>query len=728
MNRYRKMQAITSNDSYSHAVSKKWLLISTVLSCMVAGDAFSQETERKASAKLPELEVVGSPAPEQHRLEDAKPEIKVTREQFEGTPASFRVKDVIKRMPGVFTGGAPGEDKDVRLRGLDKEFTRVEFDGVQLPDGGEKRELNIDRIPNSLVDEVKIIRNSVAEYEADGIAGRVHIETRPIPLEEQIEAEFAVGNEGSLGTEGKLGSFTYGNRFNDKFGLQGTVSYFNDPLVKTKQVYRSNGIIKETESEDKPTEYINAFWDAGVFYDEGEIHIKPIYLRDDETKEKLKSKFNGAGAFDKYESEDESKIKETAGLGFGFKHRFSESDKLDLDVGYYHTTEDKDKIKKTLDASFVEDASKRENEIEDKTDKFWQLDAKMTHDWNAGFDNKFKYGTKLRFRDRERSKEVFKNGVPQSEDPKFDYQISEDYYAVFIQNEAELTEKLTILPGLRAEYVDRSTQDGSGSQGGDEFLDVLPSVSANYRLNENLAFNIAGSRVVNRPKFDELSPFENTNPADKIIIGNPNLDPARAWAFDAGFDYVRDYTFFGFNAFYRDIKDVIESRPTGEIIGGKTVEQVQNVGNGYLRGIELEQRVDLAVFNKPVLDQFSLTFNESFIDSEVQNADGSKTPFKEQPDFIGNIILDWKHPTSGTSASIAGNYVSKIDVVPGTLDGRESEFFVDARIAQEISPGVEIYLLAENLTDEGRTKSNQNGETEFEETGRYFYVGTSFKF
>jgi hypothetical protein len=111
----------------------------------------------------------------------------------------------------------------------------------------------------------------------------------------------------------------------------------------------------------------------------------------------------------------------------------------------------------------------------------------------------------------------------------------------------------------------------------------------------------------------------------------------------------------------------------------------------------------------------------------VENADGTKTPFKEQPDFIGNLIVDWHHPAAGTTISLAINYVEEIK--PSSIhDGRDSETFVDIRVSQPLSDEWSVYLLGANLTDEHRTKLKPNGEIEREETDPTLWVGLEGRF
>ncbi len=706
-----------------HAPFKRHLL---AVSILLAGVSLPVLAEEAAVEELPQLDVVGESTPEEHRIKDITPQVKNYKESVQQQPTGFVAKDILKRMPGMYTGGGPGEDKDARLRGIDKEYTRVSFDGVMLPDGGEKRELNIDRIPNALVGEVTIIRNTPAEFESDGLAGQVHIKTRDIPLEQQIEVDAALGDRGKLCTEAQHAAVTYGNRFTEQFGLQGTVAYYKNPLLKDKTKTNAAGVVTEIETEDKPTENSTAMLDAGWFYDGGELHLKPLFIEDTENKDKLVEKYKANGTFDKYENEIEDKTKTTGGVLLEQKHRFGGGAKLDANVGYYSTTEEKDKIKRTLNQQKVEDITKRELEVEDKEDSFWQAEAKMTQRWEAVVDNELKYGIKLRQRERTKEKTKYRNGVLIPGEAKDKYELEEDYYALFVQNEVFFTGKFSVMPGVRGEYVELISVDRRGAVADEYHADVMPSLATRYTFNKQFNVYAMVSEVINRPRYDELMPFADEK-ADKILIGNPDLEPAEAIAYDAGFNYVTEPFFFGFNLFYRDIEGVIESRLTGEEIDGKPVEQIQNVGDGWLKGVELEQRWNLSSLKLPVLDQIVLTANQSYIESELTNNDGSKTPFKEQPRVLANLIVDWTLPVTGTILSVAGNFVHSFPTT-ATSDGRDSETFIDAKLSQPVGAGITLYALAENVTGEDRVKHKMDGTLEEEYTGRYFYLGVNAKF
>lgn len=688
----------------------------------------SQE-ELDNSVLLPSLSMAGASENSVVITNDTSATATITRKDIERRPSGFILNDVIKRLPGVYTGGGPGEDKDLRLRGLDKEYSRLQVDGIQLPGGGEKREFNLDILPNALIGSVTVIRNAPAEFEADGLVGRVHVETRAIPEEQQIDADIALGGTKFGSDDGWGGSFAYGNRFGEHFGFQGAVSYVDEPNIKSKDKLTAAGLLSSREVEDKPTKRFAIDLDAGYFWEGGEFHIRPKYLSSPEDKFKTAFAYKITGTTvtpNGSTTEEEDKPRRTYGLGLSFNQELGDATALEAALGYYLSTEDKVKVKRTFTAAGVETTAKREDEVENKEDGFWQGDLKLAHDWNAPWANQLKTGFTFRLRDRMREKTKRVNGVLAAAGPKDNYNLNEDYFAGFIQNEFVLAKNLTLLPGLRGEYVHLRSEDGDGDIVSSNQFDLIPSASLTWRPVTGLAFHAAASRTISRPKFDELSPFETVT-ATKITIGNPDLRPAKAWAFDAGVEYNSKFVTLGANLFYRDIKDVIETRLTGDFVGIVPVEQVQNVGNGWLRGLELEQRFSLAATNIPFIKGFTLTTNESILGSKLRNFSGTVGPFKEQPKFLANVILDWEDQDLGTTISAAGNYVSRIEN-SANGDGRSSEFFLDLKVSQRIVPGISAYFRAANLTGESREKFKTDGTFETESGSSYYYIGLTAKF
>jgi outer membrane receptor protein involved in Fe transport len=659
------------------------------------------------------------------RVEAASPQVIIDRERFAGYPAGPRANDAIKHLPGVVVSGGIDEAKDIRIRGLDKEFSRVAIDGVQLPDGGEKRELQINRIPSFAIQSMTLVRTPTADLEHDGIAGRLEIKTREIPQVWTTETDAAVGQiDGNGDFAGHFQAMTGGRVGN--VGLMVYGSVVEEPREKHKQKLNAAGLVTETEYEDKPLSYQNFGADLAWFYGGGEFHVKPIVALQSEDKDKLKEKFKN-GAFDGSETEDEVADKDTYGLTLANVHKVRPGGVLETSGGYYETSEVKDKVKHVFKKDGSENLGGLTLTDEDKTDAFWQGKIAYTQAFDPAEAFKIKVGLDTRFRDREKGKIETVGGKPNTK-AKDVYALEEQYLAPYIRSDI-LLGNLLITPGLRYEYVESETHDGAGNDGSSSIGDPLPSLSARYALSRSWFVRGGYARTVTRPKFDELAPFEQEE-SSTITLGNPALKPSYAHGYDAGFEYATPALFLGHNVFRRDITDLIETVVIGTK-NGKEVQQAQNTGDGWTQGLELEQRINFGELGIGALDGLFITANETFLQSEVQPSEPGSVArrFKDQPRFVGNLIVEYRLPIWQTIIGAAFNYTSALDQIEtGAGDDRNAQLIVDLQITQPLDKDIYLYASAQNVTGETLTKTKSNGDVEIEGSSRTFLIGLKSKF
>jgi len=680
---------------------------------------------------------------EQDRLHDPLPFTGTTRDDFEHRPNN-RAGDILKRLPGVFMGGPPGERNDLRLRGLDKEFTRAQLDGMPLPDGGEKRELQFDRLPAQFVDEVRVLRSPTAEFESDGLAGRVAITSAPIAENFNGRVRGAWGERNT--SDAALWHFSgqLEGRVLPWLGLQGTASYFDDPCIKTKHEETATAagapgkVVDEVEA--KRLTATDFYGKAATYWDGGFAELRPLTLELRERKEKTRHELDpakAAAADEAFESETEDKSKNTDGLGGSASHRFAGGWTVDLGAAVNRTWEEKtDKVKQTYKESagaFV--ADKRTVENEDKEDRARELHLGVSAPFGgAGMMHRVKAGLAWRARDRFRDKQVTEyNAAGVGSDktsPKDTYSIDEDYSAAYVQDSVALGSRFTLVPGVRVETVDLESADRDGTVADTTHTDINPSLHTSWRASEGMVVKLSVARAVNRPKFDDLSPYE-VETGDRYLRGNPDLQPARATNCDLSFEYVRADVFLGVNVFYKDIADLIEESPTGEFIGTKPVHQIQNVGDGWTYGLELEQRLTFGWTGVHALRGLTLWANQTFLRSEYTNAAGSKQPFKEQPEFLANVGLDWELgwfivTTSaqhrGVRQSFEGNATKEL--------AAETIYDLAARV--RLTERVWVFAEIANLTDETRRETTWKADgslvNKFERGGRSLQAGVACTF
>lgn len=687
---------------------------------------------------------------EEERLDSPVPFAGMTGQQLEDQPA-LQLGDALKYAPGVYLSGNINENDDLQLRGMPKAYSRTQISGVSIPDAGaESREFQLNRLPTSLFKEAKIIRNPTAEYESDGIAGRLELETIDIP--KTFSGDLHLGY-GARNRDTPLwdGSVMLGGRPTEWFGLLGAFNYGMDPTEKEKNTfdYAKSGKLEKgsVRHEHTPVETFGAFVDAGFFYDRGEIHIKPLYLRRDIEKRSQKTGIDYTKADTKDESfadDAEDRREQTEGVTVTGIHRWSDDARQESVIAYYKAFEmmprsSTDSFKESggvmgYDSTSVEDYYKEDETLDFQT--------KTILDIPTAYKQQVRFGIAGRNKTRDAEHHLREydraGGGGNLTTPADSYRLEEDYLAGFVQDQVWVTEQFSILPGLRAEYSEMDAHDGGTLSASRSITDWNPTLHALYQPTKDLSLRLGFSRTVNRPQFDQLSPYRKVNDDDEEIeIGNPYLDPARSWNVDLGVDYKQGPVFLSANVFYKKISDVIQADRTGtEDVGGDpyTVFQYRNVGDGWMKGIELDQRFRFGEAGISCLDGLELWSNQSIYSSYVRYGNGTSTPFEEQPGFIANIGVDYKLAKTGTVFSISTNFVDDFQwsESDGTQIGYLSEWIVNLAARQHLAKGLDAFVEVINLFDETRfeTEVKTSGDFRHEDIsgGRTILAGLDYHF
>jgi outer membrane receptor protein involved in Fe transport len=169
------------------------------------------------------------------------------------------------------------------------------------------------------------------------------------------------------------------------------------------------------------------------------------------------------------------------------------------------------------------------------------------------------------------------------------------------------------------------------------------------------------------------------------------------------------------------------------------VYDFRNVGDGWATGVELEQRFGIGgLLGIEALRPLTLSLNETFVQTEVDDPLTGKRPFADQAEFFGNIILSWDDVDLGTRLSFIANYTGDRTTISYEGNGlvrdktRQSEWTVDVRLEQQIVEGWNLFFTGENLTNEKRDEieylDGALNRTASIANGRTFYVGSALKF
>ncbi|NCX43989.1 MAG: hypothetical protein EBW74_06020, partial [Betaproteobacteria bacterium] len=143
--------------------------------------------------------------------------IVIGREQIEQFGDSS-VSEVLRRLPGITLGGAPGRGGPPRMRGLGAGYTQILIDGERTPPG-----FSIDSLTPEQVERIEILRAPTAETGARAIGGTINIITREGFVRRLNDLRLGVGMENGRASPGV--SWTYNNS-NDRWIYNISMSSF----------------------------------------------------------------------------------------------------------------------------------------------------------------------------------------------------------------------------------------------------------------------------------------------------------------------------------------------------------------------------------------------------------------------------------------------------------------------------------------------------------------------
>ena len=229
--------------------------------------------------------------------------------------------------------------------------------------------------------------------------------------------------------------------------------------------------------------------------------------------------------------------------------------------------------------------------------------------------------------------------VGTSGDNFIDY--TEDVHAAFVEFENE-GEKFYYGIGLRAEFqktnINFQTQNTTLKK---DFNDIFPSAYLEYSFSDSKALSLSYNRVIGRPGYYQLQPFEQKYSETSSYIGNPNLNPLYKDNATLTYSYYGNkltvVTSFFFDRYNDAVLNV--TYETGEQINGvnKIIKTPVNLGKVVISGISLTTILKASK---------QLNFTAS---ANVYNYDQSGT-FNIINDANQNINIDYNN------ASIDGSF------------------------------------------------------------------------
>ena len=298
------------------------------------------------------------------------------------------------------------------------------------------------------------------------------------------------------------------------------------------------------------------------------------------------------------------------------------------------------------------------------------------------------------------------------------FDVEENVFAGYAMANQKISDKLTVLAGLRIENTDITAK---GNQIEDEedlvgtvteestYTNFLPSVHLKYDLNPNTVLRFAWTNTLARPNYEDLIPSVDLVSSDEeIYLGNPELDPTTSMAFDLiGKHYFKNVGILSGGLFYKDIKDFIYVLQSEDLATGFDKFQPQNGEGATIFGAEFAFQRQLD-FLPGFAKNFSLYLNYTYLKSSTDGVfteDGEERNDLDLPGTAPNMFnSSLGYNDKKFNIRLSANYSDAyIDEIGGSaFEDRfyDEQFLVDFNISFAVNPNLRIYGELNNITDQ----------------------------
>ncbi len=265
------------------------------------------------------------------------------------------------------------------------------------------------------------------------------------------------------------------------------------------------------------------------------------------------------------------------------------------------------------------------------------------------------------------------------------------------------------------------------------YTDVLPSANWRFEVSERVVARASLFRSVVRPRVEEVA-YRVEIEDGEGALGNPDLDPFRAWNLDASIAfYPTELSVVSIGAFYKEIEDFIFIQVIDDYeFLGMTLDEAEVALNGEdatAFGIEFNYQQHFG-FLAPPFDGLVLGLNYTYVDSEADTGE-RKVDMPKQSGSIANAMIGYEK--GGFDLRLAMNYRDAYidELVDPDYDRYTADHTqLDLTAKYRFTDNWLMYLEVSNITDEPEHyyAGNKRRLYQYDEFGTFSAIGFQYNF
>ena len=690
------------------------------------------ETKTGTAGERIEVRGRGLTEEDQRRYSTAA-KIVIGREQIEQFGDSS-LSEVLRRLPGISLGGPPGRGGPPRMRGLGAGYTQLLIDGQRTPPG-----FSIDSLTPEQIERIEILRAPSAETGARAIGGTINIITREGFVRRLNDLRAGTGLESGRVSPGL--SWTYNNSHEQWIYNVSMSAFRSDREDRETSEFRDfrdadDAFLSAQRIDNLSTTLRHGLNLTGrleqrAAMGETTVLIPSVFHAQTDTRRTFQfSQLAGSPVPQSQPSFDAGTGTNASAFTIGrlnsiVRRSLGQGMRLELQGGGSAWQSSSEGRREEFDRNaLLLRSSLDDSRIEERS---LNLVAKISQVLDN--DHSLVSGVEWSPAWREESR-VQRQGRPQTpgELPAFfetgeSQKASSQRLAAYVQDEWSISPRWSASAGLRWEGIRTRGEALEGDTLRNLSSVWTPLFHTVWKPDENARDQIrlsltrsykapALSALIGRT-LDLRFPLQESNTAlSPDRAGNPALKPELATGIDLAFEkYLREGGSLSINLFHRQISDYMRNVTRLERVSWSPAERwvsrMQNVGNAFTQGVELEAkfRLDQWIAQAPRTEVRS---NLSVFRSEVSSVPGPDNRLDEQARLIANLGAD--HRLRSAPLRVGGN----LNFVPGyrtrtafdtSPEGKVSETVIDTGLKRVwdayalwiLSPTLQIRFSGNNL-------------------------------
>jgi len=645
------------------------------------------------------------------------------------------VGEVLRRLPGVTTPGAPGRGGPPRLRGLGGGFTQLLIDGQRMAPG-----FSLESLTPEQVERIEILRAPTAETGARAIAGTINIITREGFRRRLNDLRVGFGFENGRISPGL--QWTHNDTAGDlTYNLSGSVFKGQRKDQNASQTTVTDAVTGTLLEQRNTTsnslgERLGLNLTGRLQWRLGEggdsfMLMPSVFTTENENKARYTltqglRRPTTPMFYDNGQSTSEGAFT-TARLNTAWRQRVGPV-RMDLNVGLggsrsRNDSLRQDNLKGALLNTYVDSTRARENSL-NATLKGTLLAGGSPE--QAGSEHSLVGGLEIEAQRRTETRTSLLNGADQLADFGDNLQASTQRLAAYAQDEWNINPNWNAYAGLRWEGIETRGDSGTGSRPNNTTSVWTPLLHAVWkpdpksrdqvRMSLTRSYRSPGlSALIASPRINPDYPASGRNFENyPDSAGNDRLKPELATGIDVAIErYLEAGGVLSANLFHRQISNLIRGRTELETVPWSTfprhVNRQRNIGDATTTGIELEAkfRLNQLFDGAPAVEMRS---NLSVFTSRVKDVPGPANRLDQQAKATGNIGADYR--LRGTPFMLGGNanwvpgYLTRLDVDQTTTVSTKVVW--DLYALWTVNPTLAVRLLANNLAPRDYSTTNVN--------------------